>query len=148
MFARSLGNVTIRVLNVAGWFDSPDPYGAIATYQTIEEKNRENHSTLVVGPWRHGGWRADDGSTLGDIQFGAKTSEYFQKDIIFPFFQYYLKDKGSWSPSEATMFETGNNRWRRFQQWPPNHVVKTNIYLQEDDGLSFDQTNRDQPQYP
>ena len=137
--ARSLGNVTIPVLNVAGWFDSPDRYGAIATYQTIEEKNRENHSTLVVGPWRHGGWRADDGSTLGNIQFGAKTSEYVQKDTKFPFFQYYLKDKGSWSPSEATMFETGNNRWRRFQQWPPNHVVKPNIYLQEDDGLSFDQ---------
>ena len=29
--ARWLGNVTIPVLNVAGWFDSPDPYGAIAT---------------------------------------------------------------------------------------------------------------------
>ncbi len=46
------------------------------------------------------------------------------------------------------MFETGNNRWRRFQQWPPNHVGKTNIYLQEDDGLSFDQPTETNHKYP
>ena len=135
---RWLDNISFPVLNVAGWFDSCDPYGAIATYQTIEEKNPGNKSTLVVGPWRHGGWRGDDGSKLGDIQFGARTSEYFQKEIIFPFFQYYLKDAGSWSPSEACMFETGNNQWHRFEQWPPKNIVKKNIYFQEEGRLSFE----------
>jgi len=137
--AQSLGNIRIPVLNVAGWFDASDPYGAIATYQTIEEKNPDNKNTLVVGPWRHGGWRGDDGSKHGDIHFGSKTSEYFQKEIIFPFFQYYLKDEGSWMPSEATVFETGNNRWHHLEQWPPKNAVKKNIYFQEDGGLSFDQ---------
>lgn len=137
---RWLDDIKIPVLNVAGWFDSCDPYGAIATYQAIEDKNIDNRSTLVVGPWRHGGWRGDDGSQHGDIRFGSKTSEYFQKEIIFPFFQYYLKDKGTWSPSEATMFETGNNRWHNFKEWPPGNIVKTNIYFQEDGGLSFEQT--------
>lgn len=137
--AQSLDNIRIPVLNVAGWFDSSDPYGAIATYQTIEEKNPDNKSTLVVGPWRHGGWRGDDGSKHGDIHFGSKTSEYFQKEIIFPFFQYYLKDEGNWTPSEATVFETGNNRWHRLEQWPPKNVIKKNIYFHEDGGLSFGQ---------
>lgn len=53
--ARSLGNVTIPVLNVAGWFDSPDPYGAIATYQTIEEKNREKPQHACR--WPLAAWR-------------------------------------------------------------------------------------------
>jgi putative CocE/NonD family hydrolase len=135
---RWLDNIKIPVLNVGGWFDACDPYGAIATYQTIEEKNLANKNTLVFGPWRHGGWRRDDGSKHGDIPFGSKTSEYFQKDIIFPFFQYYLKDAGSWSPSEATVFETGNNRWHHFEQWPPQNIVNKNIYFQKDGGLSFD----------
>ncbi len=135
---RSLGNITIPVLNVAGWFDSPDPYGAIETYQTIERRNPGNQSTLVAGPWRHGGWARDDGSKLGDIQFGSKTSEYFQREIIFPFFQHYLKDKGDWSPAEAIVFETGANRWHRLPQWPPKEVRKKNLYLGADSTLSFD----------
>jgi putative CocE/NonD family hydrolase len=138
-YTEYLDNIKIPVLNVAGWFDSCDPYGAIATYQAIEKKNPDNKNTLVVGPWRHGGWRGDDGSKHGDIPFGSKTSEYFQKEIIFPFFQYYLKDKGNWSPSEATMFETGNNQWHRFEQWPPQNITKKNIYFREDGRISFEQ---------
>jgi len=135
---RWLDGIKIPVLNVGGWFDACDPYGTIATYRTIEEKNPGNKSTLVFGPWRHGGWRRDDGSKHGDMRFGSKTSEYFQRNIIYPFFQYYLKDTGSWSPSEATVFETGNNRWHHFERWPPQNTVNKNIYFQNDGGLSFD----------
>lgn len=80
----------------------------------------------------------DDGSTLGNIQFGAKHSEYYKTEIVFPFFQYYLKDKGTWSPSEATVFETGNNTWHHLKQWPPENIEKRNIYLHADYQLSFE----------
>jgi len=137
-YSRLLRSVKIPVLSVAGWFDAPDPYGTIETYQSIERQNLVNNSTLVVGPWSHGGWWAGDGSTLGQMQFGAPTTEYYKKDIIFPFFQYYLKNKGSWSPAEATVFETGNNTWHHLEQWPPENIEKRNIYLHEDFRLSFE----------
>jgi len=137
--ARLLGHVKIPVLNVAGWFDSPDPSGAVATYRTIEEMNPDNSSTLVVGPWRHGGWRGDNGSKWGDVEFGERTSEYFQKQIIFPFFQYYLKNLGNWSPAEVIVFETGNNRWHKLEQWPPANIVRRKIYFRAGESLSFDE---------
>ena len=37
---------------------------------------------------------------LGDVQFNAKTGDYFRKDIQFPFFEHYLKGKGT-EPPEA-----------------------------------------------
>ena len=137
-YSRLLTDIKIPVLNVAGWFDATDPYGTIETYQSIERQIPENKSTLVVGPWSHGGWWTNDGSSLGHMQFGAPTAEYFQKDIVFPFFQYYLKHKGTWSASEATVFETGNNTWHHLDQWPPENVKKRNIYLHEDFELSFE----------
>jgi putative CocE/NonD family hydrolase len=81
---------------------------------------------------------SDDGSKLGDVSFGAKTSEYFQQNVIFPFFQHYLKDEGEWSGNEAVMFETGNDAWHRFDQWPPKSVQPRNIYFRAGNALSFE----------
>lgn len=133
---RHLDNITVPTLHVAGWFDDPDPYGAFKTYEVIEKNNPNIDSTLVVGPWRHGGWLGDDGSMLGDIDFGSKTSDYFKSDIIFPFFQYYLKNQGTWSPPEAKVFVTGTNKWQSFEQWPPKSVEHTPFYMHEDSALA------------
>lgn len=132
-----LVNIKVPVLNVTGWYDTFDPYGSLATYKAIEQKNPRNSSTLVAGPWRHGGWLSDDGSKLGDVEFGSKTSEYFQQEVIFPFFQHYLKDKGDWGATEAVMFETGNDAWHRYEQWPPKGVASQSLYLQAKSRLSF-----------
>ena len=137
-FLQYLDNITHPVLNVAGWFDAEDFYGPISIYQGIENDNPVNQSSLVVGPWLHGGWVGMDGSSLGDIDFGSKTSEYYKKEIVFPFFQFHLKDKGDWKPSEAIVFETGGNRWHRFDDWPPPDTQLTPLYLREGGKLSFD----------
>ena len=42
-----------------------------------------------MGPWYHGGWSRGDGSKLGNIQFGSKTSEYYQQNIEIPFFSIW-----------------------------------------------------------
>ena len=134
---RSLGNVKVPVLNVMGWFDSPDPYGAQATYRAIEELNPRNRSVLVAGPWEHGGWvRA--GRKLGDIRFGSNTGEYFQKNVMFPFFEHYLRSAGQWAPPEVLAFETGSNRWHELDQWPPRGVTGRNLYFRAGGGLSFE----------
>ena len=132
-----LKNIKHAVLNVAGWFDAEDFYGPMSIYYTIEKENPKNKSTLVAGPWRHGGWRSMEGNHLGCIDFGSKTSLYFQRKIQFPFFSYYLKHKGDWDVPEAIVFETGTNVWKTYDQWPPKGVVPTKLYFHSAGKVSF-----------
>ena len=64
---------------------------------------------LVMGPWFHGGWSRGDGESLGNVHFGSKTSPFYQENIEFPFFNFYLKGKGDPKLPEAYVFETGKN---------------------------------------
>lgn len=132
-----LRGIRPAVLNVAGWFDAEDFYGPISIYHTMERENPGNRSTLVVGPWLHGGWRSTPGDHLGCIGFGSKTSEYFQREVQFPFFSYYLKDRAGWDSPEAVVFETGTNVWRRYDRWPPANVVPVKLYLRSNGALTF-----------
>jgi len=124
-----LNNIKHPILNVAGWFDSEDFYGPMSIYYTIEKKNPNNKSTIVVGPWRHGGWSRMDGDFLGNIQFDLKTGVYFREIVEFPFFNYYLKDKGEPNLPEALVFETGSNQWKSYDQWPPKKTLEKNLYF-------------------
>jgi len=132
-----LEDIQHPILNVAGWFDAEDFYGPMSIYYTIEEKNPDNRSTLVAGPWLHGGWRSMTGDVLGCIEFGSETSLFFQREIQYPFFSYFLKNKGEWKAPEAVVFETGSNRWMTYDQWPPEDVVHRNLYFHPDGRLSF-----------
>jgi len=112
-----LHNIDHAILNVAGWFDAEDFYGPMSIYYTIEKNNPENKSILVVGPWLHGGWSRSDGSSLGNIQFESNTSEYYRKEVEWPFFRYYLKDEGQMNLPEA---------------------VEKSLYFQTEGGLFFE----------
>ena len=124
-----LNNVAPAVLTVGGWYDAEDLYGPLMIYQSTEAKNPDVMNALVMGPWVHGGWSRTDGDQLGDIEFGAKTSAFYQNDIELPFFEHYLKDGPAPQLAEATMFDTGRNTWHRFDNWPPNNARKQAIYL-------------------
>jgi putative CocE/NonD family hydrolase len=132
-----LNNITHPILNVAGWFDAEDFYGPMSIYYTMEQKNPNNKSTLVIGPWLHGGWAGMDGDNLGNIQFKEKTGVYFREKIELPFFNYYLKDKGELGLPEALVFETGSNQWRSYDHWPPSESVEKNLYFHADGLISF-----------
>jgi len=134
---KDLKGIKHPVLNVAGWFDQEDFYGPMSIYYAIEKQNPDNQSTLVVGPWRHGGWASSSGDSLGPVSFGSPTSLYFQREVQLPFFEYYLKDKGTQKPPEAVVFETGTNVWKTYDHWPPRTAVKRNLYLHADGTLSF-----------
>ncbi len=123
-----LKSVKVPTLNVAGWWDQEDFYGPVAIYETLEKVDKDNLNFLVVGPWNHGGWtRAGDG--LGPIKFGADTAEYFRDHIQAPFFAYFLKDKGTRDFPEAQTFESGTNRWRKWEAWPPKGPATTSLYF-------------------
>jgi putative CocE/NonD family hydrolase len=135
-------NIKPAVMVVGGWFDAEDLYGALNTYKSIETKNKNNHNTIVMGPWYHGGWERANGDSLGSISFGSKTSKYYQENIELPFFNYYLKGKGSYNPPEANVFETGSNEWKQFNQWPPKNGRQKNLYFHIDKSLSFEKSNK------
>ena len=107
-------------MTVGGWFDAEDLYGTFQTYQAIEKQNPGIFNVLVMGPWAHGGWSRADATSLGNIDFGSNTAEFYQKDIELPFFNHFLKGKGEHKLPEAYVFETGANRWRKFDHWPPH----------------------------
>jgi len=132
-----LTRVTVPTLNVAGWWDQEDFYGPVTIYRELEKHDTGSRNFLVVGPWRHGGWAGGPGQKLGKIDFGSPTGEYFRAQIEAPFFAYYLKDKGRLAQPEATVFESGSNRWRTFDAWPPRNAATRSLYFHADGRLSF-----------
>ncbi|MEE9296896.1 MAG: CocE/NonD family hydrolase, partial [Phycisphaerae bacterium] len=133
-----LKNVAPAVMTVGGWFDAEDLYGSLNTYKYVEKLNPGVFNILVMGPWPHGGWARTEGEKLGHIQFGAKTSLFYQEHIELPFFNHFLKDKGDMQLPEAYVFETGANRWRTFNHWPPSATQRRSLYCRPGGTLSFD----------
>ena len=133
-----LKNVKPAVLVVGGWYDAEDLYGTFKTYQGIEKNNPGAKNSIVIGPWIHGGWARTDGSFLGNVSFSLKNSLYYRDSIELPFFNYWLKDKGTLKIAEATMFMTGKNEWQQYDQWPPRNIETKKLYLHANETLSFD----------
>lgn len=125
-----------HTLVVGGLFDAEDTYGAWRTYEAIEQKAK-NNNRIVMGPWYHGQWSRGDGSSLGNVQFGSNTSLYYQNEIELPFFRHHLEGKGTHKLPEATIFFTGENKWRQLDRWPATKVQPTPLYLGSNEQLSW-----------
>ncbi|MEO8854158.1 MAG: CocE/NonD family hydrolase [Ginsengibacter sp.] len=136
-----LKNIKIPTLVVGGWFDAEDLFGSLHTYQAIEKQSPDNQNYLVMGPWTHGAWARNGWNKFGTYDFGSNTSQYFQDSLQTIFFNYFLKDKGSWNTSEATVFQTGTNEWRHFNQWPPKNISEVTYYFGADKKLSTQKNN-------
>jgi putative CocE/NonD family hydrolase len=133
-----LKNIKPAVMTVGGWFDAEDLFGTLNTYKEIEKNSPGADNILVMGPWCHGCWARTDGDALGNVRFGAKTSQFYRDEIEFPFFAHWLKGKGDAKLPEALVFETGTNQWRREDAWPPKDAHPQALYLRADGKLSFD----------
>jgi putative CocE/NonD family hydrolase len=142
--APHMKNVKPAVMWVGGWFDAEDLAGPLKLFNSLEKNGAIAPDTLVMGPWRHGGWARDKGDTLGNLKFTAPTSEYFQENIELAFFVENLKEKGNGlraasgaSVPKAFLFETGRNEWLRFDSWPPKNAVARTLYLDAGGKLSM-----------
>jgi len=142
---RILGGEPLKVpvMLVHSLWDQEDIYGALAVYRAIKPKDTNNDKVfLVLGPWHHG-QEIDDASTLGALKFGSDTGQYFEREILRPFLDHYLKDsepKADVPPVSA--FETGTNVWRRLPAWPSGcasgcTIRPTPLYLSAGLKLSF-----------
>ena len=82
----------VPTMLVHSLWDAEDIYGAMAVYRAIKPKDVNNDMVfLAIGPWHHGG-EIDDGSVLGALRFNANTSLEFQRNVLRPFLDHYLKD--------------------------------------------------------
>ena len=121
---RAAPRIKIPLLIVGGTLDAEDCFGAWNLFRACKSSLKTGLSApvrLIMGPWYHGGWSRGEGSFLGAVRFGAKTSQHYQQNIEKPFFDYYLKEK----PIKTTpltnhwIFFTGSNAWRQTTEWPP-----------------------------
>jgi uncharacterized protein len=132
-----LTKVTVPTLNVAGWYDQEDFRGPLRIYELLEKHDAKNQNFLVVGPWNHGGWSAGPGDKLGKVTFDSATGKYFRAHVQAPFFAKYLKDRGP-APPEAVIFQTGANKWAKYDAWPPKAATPRKIYFHANGKLAFD----------
>src|SRR4029077_8722551 len=128
-------NVHCAVLSEGGWFDAEDLVRPRNIFHAVAEFNPSTSNKLVIGPWVHGGWASTDGDHLGDINFAAKNSDFYNESILLPFFREHLKDAGDAKLPTAYVFETGSNVWRRYDSWPPKNTQPRTLYLRSDGRL-------------
>ncbi|MCP4606482.1 MAG: CocE/NonD family hydrolase [Proteobacteria bacterium] len=135
-----LKNAKPAVMTVGGWYDAEDLYGTFSTYQSIEKNSPGAENIFVIGPWKHGAWARTDGTTLGNVFFGddPAPSKFYLENIELPFFLHYLKDAKNPNLPEAYAFETGTNKWRQLDMWPPSNVEHKKLYFSAKNALSFD----------
>lgn len=126
------------VMVVGGLFDAEDLYGPFETYKAIE-RSGDNLSILVMGPWSHGDWaRKTERQAIGNVYFGDRISEHYQKEVETVFFNHFLKGEadGTVDLPEAYMFDTGLRTWKSYKSWPPKGTSKRSFFLAGDQQLA------------
>jgi putative CocE/NonD family hydrolase len=132
----------VPALHVHSLWDQEDIYGSPAVYEAVEKHDVDNDMNFfVAGPWSHG-QHFRDGSSLGDIEFDQDTAKRYREDILKPFLRRYLHDEKDIEIAPVTVFETGKNRWRQYDQWPPAGE-QARLYLQAGGGLTFSAPGED-----
>ncbi len=137
-FDSSLKATSVPNLNVAGWWDQEDFYGPMHIYELLEKADRSGLNYVVAGPWNHGGWMGTTGDHLGPVEFGTDVAKEFRAKILAPWFRYWLHNEGKLAESEAMMFETGSNKWKSYDSWPPKQATAKKLYFHAGRKLSFD----------
>jgi putative CocE/NonD family hydrolase len=132
---RHLQKAEVPTLEVGGWWDQEDMWGTQAEYAELHQHDTKHQVFMVLGPWNHGGWARGPGDTLGadfgKVSFGGvKTGQGYRNDFETPFFEYYLKGKPGFDLRGVASFRTGENKWERYDVWPPKSGFKSaEIYL-------------------
>jgi len=138
-----LGDVHVPTLEVGGWWDQEDMWGTQAEYAALHPHDTKHEVFMVLGPWNHGGWARGPGDTLGSnfgtVSFGGvKTGEDYRTKIEAPFFEWYLKGKAGFDLKGVASFRTGENKWERYDVWPPKSGFNAAaLNLAPDGGLQY-----------
>jgi putative CocE/NonD family hydrolase len=127
-----------------GLWDQEDMYGAITAWEALKAKGKVGNNFLVMGPWRHSQINRE-GRELGPLKWNGDTAEQFREEMVLPLFDQYLKDGPPANLPAATIYNTGDNRWDRFADWPLAceqgcAAPLTPLYLQAGGNLGFEKS--------
>ena len=143
-----LKDIKIPMLVTGGFYDAEDCYGAFRTYDMLKTMSPDCELYLAAGPWYHGGWNNRTANHLADVWYGEKSGAYYQDNVEFPFFAYYLEGKGvkpvrvNVCPSGESMRSVMEGRsmaefWESYDVWPPKNMKFNKLYLSGQDSLTF-----------
>jgi putative CocE/NonD family hydrolase len=125
-----------------GLWDQEDMYGAVHSWEALKAAGKLGNNHLVMGPWRHSQINRE-GRSLGPFLWNGDTAQQFREEMVVPFFNQYLKDGPAVTLPAAAIYNTAENHWDRFANWPlacesgcPSPLKP--IYLGEAGSLSFD----------
>jgi uncharacterized protein len=125
-----------------GLWDSDDIYGANHAWLEQKAAGHVANNWLVMGPWRHSQINGT-GYEVGPLKWEGDTSRQYNRDMVLPFLEQYLRDGPPHNLPRVTVYNTGANRWEHFDTWPVvcERGCPANskpLYLRENTGLSFD----------
>ncbi len=137
---RQAHEISVPAFWLGGWFDAflqdtIKMYSIVRT-QGYSERARINQR-LLIGPWVHGPMQPDN-SLQGDIDFGPEAVLGIN-EFRLKWFDFWLKgiQNDAQESAPVRLFVMGENRWRDFDDWPPEGATSTNLYLHEDDEQSL-----------
>jgi putative CocE/NonD family hydrolase len=131
---------------IQGLWDQEDMWGAIHSYLALKSQKQADQGDqnfLVMGPWRHSQVNYD-AYNLGPLTWEGDTALQFRRDVLKPFFDQYLKsDAPKADTPPVFIYNTGENHWDRFRNWPLSCEQGCSsplkpLYLEADFGLGFD----------
>ena len=133
----------VATLWTQGLWDQEDMWGANHAWLTLKAAGLEAGNLLVLGPWNHIQVHGD-GWALGPFRWNGNTAIQYRRDILMPFFNEHLRGGAPAKLAPVTVFNTGEDRWERFESWPT--VCErgcagglTPLYTSTGFRLSFDQ---------
>jgi putative CocE/NonD family hydrolase len=135
--------LTVPMMLVGGLFDQEDIYGAPALYEALAPKDPQGALIhLVLGPWNHGQGRRE-GRGIANVKFEGDTATWFRRSVMQPFLDHYLKGAPKPDTPRVLAYETGADRWHRYDDWPracaEGCAAKSrDLYLQGGGGLAFE----------
>lgn len=126
---RGLKDIKCALLWVGGFYDAEDCWGPQECFKATEKNSPKTDNFMCLGPWYHGMWAGRDGTKFHDHDWGSNTSQFYQDEIEFPFFDAYLRGSGKWKGAKATVFDSGAKVWKSYTEWPPQQSKPLNLYL-------------------
>lgn len=126
--ARDYACMDLPALVVTGNFDFC--IGALRLWQGLEAADPAGSRQLLIGPWNHGQCYAGGSRTHGPYDFG-EDSALDLPGLRLAFFDQHLKGRGPGPglQSRVTVFITGANAWRHFDEFPPREVERVALHL-------------------
>jgi uncharacterized protein len=126
----------IPTLHVGGYYDQEDLNGPQIMYAQLEKKDSFNRNYIVLGPWNHGQWADNKADSLGKIDFESKTAAHFHA-LQKQWFDFWLKGIGDSKFAEANCFQTGTNKWKSYDTWPPKNAELKKLFINADHTTGF-----------